>query len=147
MDFANDVRLHIFETAAATGTIPQPPAIAQSLHRSEEDVRVALKQLATARIIVLAPGDASIWIAAPFCAVPSRFHVDVDGKLYNGICIWDALGIIAILGKRHGSVRTSCGDCGEPLHLGVADGRLTRNEGIIHFGVPARNWWDNIGFT
>ena len=147
MDLANQVRLHIFQTAAASGSVPQPQAIAQALKQPEDEVGTALKQLASAKVIVLAPNDARIWIAAPFCAVPSRFHVDVDGKHYNGICIWDALGIIAILGKQHGSVRTSCGDCGDPIQLEVTDGKLTRDEGIIHFGVPARNWWDNIGFT
>ena len=144
---ADDVRLHIFETALATGRVPQPPEIARAMEKNEADVRAALKQLANARIIVLAPNDTNIWIAAPFCAVPSRFQVQVDDRLYYGICIWDALGIIAIAGAGRGTVKTSCGDCGEPIQLDVADARLTRSEGIVHFGVPARNWWDNIGFT
>jgi hypothetical protein len=144
---ANDVRLYIFRTAAAWARVPQAPEIANALNQSEADVRAALTQLAEARIIVLAPNTSNIWIAAPFCAVPSRFRVEVNGKHYYGICIWDALGIIALVGTRRGTVHASCGDCGESIQLDVVDGQLGRTDAIVHFGVPARNWWDNIGFT
>jgi hypothetical protein len=33
------------------------------------------------------------------------------------------------------------------MRLQVRHGVLTRTEGVVHFGVPARRWWDNIGFT
>jgi hypothetical protein len=146
-ELANDVRLHIFQTAAAWARVPQAREIAQALNQSEADVRAALKQLADARIIVLAPNTTNIWIAAPFCAVPSRFRVETNGRNYYGICIWDALGIISLVGTKRGTVHASCGDCGDSIQLDVDGGRLRRSEDVVHFGVPARNWWDNIGFT
>ena len=144
---ANDVRLHVFRTAAAWARVPQAHEIAQALNQSETDVQAALRQLAEARIIVLAPNTTNIWIAAPFCAVPSRFRVETNGRQYYGICIWDALGIIALVGTKRGIVHASCGDCGDSIQLDVVDGRLRHSDAIVHFGVPARNWWDNIGFT
>jgi hypothetical protein len=146
-ELVDDVRLHIFQTAAATARIPQAAEIAQALDKSEANVIAAMKQLAEARIIVLAPNTTNIWIAAPFCAVPSRFRVETNGQHYFGICVWDALGIISIIGTKQGTVRASCGDCGDPIKLDVDGGRLTHSDGIVHFGVPARDWWDNIGFT
>jgi hypothetical protein len=146
-DLANDVRLHIFRTAAAWARVPQAPEIAQALNQSEADVGAALRELADARIIVLAPNTTNIWIAAPFCAVPSRFRVETNGRNYYGICIWDALGIIALVGTNRGTVHASCADCGDSIQLDVDRGRLRRSDDVVHFGVPARNWWDNIGFT
>jgi hypothetical protein len=141
-----EVRLHLFREAAATTRIPQPPEIAKAMGRGEPEVREALGRLAASRVIVLAPNSGNIWIAAPFCAVPSAFLVQAGEKQYHGICVWDALGILATLGS-DGVVSTGCGDCGEPLQLEVRAGKLVRDDGIIHFGVPALRWWDNIGFT
>jgi alkylmercury lyase-like protein len=141
-----DVRLFVLGQAARTTRIPEPREIAAALRRPEPEIRDGLGQLALGRVIVLAPNSGNIWIASPFCAVPSQFRVETGGKTYSGICIWDALGILAALGS-DGVVRAGCGDCGEPLDLEVTGGRLTRSEGIIHFAVPALRWWDNIGFT
>jgi len=144
--FAEDVRRYVFATAAATGEVPQPPAIAQALARDVEEVRDALKRLAAGKVLILAPNDGNIWAANPFCAVPSGFRVTSEGKTYWGICIWDSLGISAALGS-DAVIDAPCGDCGEPMRLEVRGSKLARGEGVVHFAVPAHRWWDNIGFT
>jgi alkylmercury lyase-like protein len=141
-----EVRLYVFREAAGTSQVPQPPAIAAALGRSEAEVRAALQLLAAAKVLILAPNDGNIWAANPFCAVPSPFQVGTRDRAYYGICIWDALGIAAALGT-DAVIRTACGDCSDPLELEIAGGKLTRSEGVIHFAVPAHHWWDNIGFT
>jgi hypothetical protein len=143
---AHEVRLHVFRQAAATTRVPQAPQIAEALGRPETEIQEALRHLAASKVLILAPNDGTIWAANPFCAVPMGFRVDAAGKTYEAICIWDALGIVAALGT-DAVVRTSCGDCGEPMTLTIRDGTLTESEGIIHFAVPAHHWWDNIGFT
>lgn len=105
---ARDVRIHVFREAAATAQIPQAPQISRALGRSESDVRVALHELAAGKVLILAPNDGNIWAANPFCAVPSGFRVNA-GKQYWGICIWDALGIAAALG-RDAIITAPCGD-------------------------------------
>ena len=142
----HDVRMHIFGEVARTGHVPQPHDIARALQQPESDIQGAVRPLAAAKVIILASNDASIWVAPPFCAVPSVFRVRSSGVRYWGICIWDALGIPAALGA-DAEIDAVCGDCGEPMALTVAGGRLSRSEGVVHFGVPARRWWDNIGFT
>jgi|SRR5688572_26149921 len=141
-----EVRVTLFSVAAATGRVPQAPELARTLQRSESEVRAALRQLAAARALILAPNDGEIWTAAPFCAVPSPFRVSALGRLYFGICIWDALEIVAALDAA-ADISAPCGDCGAPMRLEIRDGALARSEGVVHFAVPAARWWDNIGFT
>ena len=143
---ARDVRVYVFRQAAETARVPQPAEIADALRRPQTEIHEALKHLAAGKVLILAPNDGNIWAANPFCAVPSGFRVLADGKTYWGICIWDALGIPAALGK-DAVITAPCGDCGEPMRLEVQDGRLVRSEGAIHFAVAAHHWWDNIGFT
>lgn len=141
-----DVRLYVFREAAESGQVPQAPEISRALGRPEIDVRAALQQLAAGRVLILAPNDGNIWAANPFCAVPSGVRVIAEGKRYWGICIWDALGIAAALG-RDAVISSPCGDCGGVMTLEVRGGRLVSGDGVVHFGVPAHHWWDNIGFT
>jgi hypothetical protein len=145
-EFARQVRIHVFREAAETARVPQPPQIAEALERPQAEVDQALRALAAGKVLILAPNDGNIWAANPFCAVPSPFRVETRGKTYWGICIWDALGIVAALGT-DAVIRAACGDCSEPMELQVAAAKLTRSEGIVHFAVPAHHWWDNIGFT
>jgi len=143
---ARDVRLYVFQEAAATGYVPQAPQISAALGRTEADVRSALQELAAGRVLILAPHTSTIWAANPFCAVASGFRVSAAGRRYSAICIWDALGIPAALAA-DGVVTATCGDCGDAMTLDVAGGRLTDGDGVVHFALPPTRWWDNIGFT
>lgn len=144
---STDVRLHVFRTAAETGQVPQPPAIAQALGKPEAEIHEALRELAAAKVLILAPNSTNIWAANPFCAVPSGSRVEANGQTYFGICIWDALGVIAAIGATDARIHTSCGDCGSPIDLEVRAGELIESADIVHFAIPAHHWWDNIGFT
>ena len=143
---ARDVRIHVFQEAAATARVPQAAEISRALGRPESDVRAALHDLAMAKVLILAPHDGDIWAANPFCAVPSGCRVAAAGKRYWGICIWDALGIAAAIGG-DAVITAPCGDCGDEMTLEVRDGALLPREGVVHFAIPALHWWDNIGFT
>jgi len=143
---ARDVRIHVFQQAAATAAIPQAAELSRALGRSQDDVRAALRELARGKVLILAPNDGDIWAANPFCAVPTGTRVLARGNRYWAICIWDALGIAAAL-QSDAIIHTPCGDCGEALTLDVRNGQLVRSEGVVHFAIPAHHWWDNIGFT
>ncbi len=140
------VRLHVFRQAAETAHVPKPDEIAAALGRPLLEVEEALRRLAAARLLVLAPGTANVWLAPPFCAVPTDFRVSAAGRTYWGICIWDALGIPAAL-HADATITARCGDCDEELVLEVRDGMLARSEGVVHFAVTAIRWWENIAFA
>ena len=140
------VRLTVFRQAAATARVPQVAAIAAALGQPVAEVEASLLRLAAGRVLILAPNSTTIWAPNPFCAVPADVRVGALGRTYWAICIWDALGIPAAL-HADATVRAGCGDCGDELVLAVRDGRLVREAGIVHFGVPAACWWENIGYT
>ena len=146
-DLVTQVRLQVLRRAIDTGTVPSAAEIATQLALPEPAVGQAFRTLAETHVYVLAPGDPTrIRMANPFSAVPTTFAVSAGGRSYFGNCVWDALGIVSLLGGE-GAVETSCPDCGETLQLRVSDRRLVEAEGIVHFSVPARHWWDDIIHT
>ncbi len=96
-------------------------------------------------MIVLAPGTRSIWMAHPFSAVPTPYRVHSGGVSYWANCAWDALGIAAIL-ERDTHCECRCPDCNQRMDLSVSRGAGV-GSGVVHFGVPARRFWDNVAYT
>ncbi len=142
----DDVRLHIYGEFVATGRPPTVAGTASALDRAEDEIEAAYRRLEQARVIVLAPGTLNVWMANPLSAVPTPFRVETAHGSFWGNCVWDALGVVSMLG-RDGRVLTSCSDCGEAMTLAVQNGELGATGGVAHFAVPAARWWENIGFT
>ncbi len=90
--------------------------------------------------------NGELWRAAPFSAVPTAFPVKVGDRSYYGNCIWDALGIAAMLHK-DAQIDASCGCCNLEMLLKIENGRLLGSKGLIHIAVPARDWYKDIVFT
>jgi hypothetical protein len=106
--------------------------------------RDALQRLADGHVLVL--DDAGeILMAPPFSAVPTPFLVQTSTLRAFGNCIWDALGIAAML-QSDVEIATSCGDCGTAMGVAVRDG-VVAGDGLMHFALPARQWWQDIVFT
>ncbi|HET7481733.1 MAG TPA: organomercurial lyase, partial [Actinomycetota bacterium] len=115
------------------------------LERSE--VTAALHRLHDDDVIALQPGTDLIWLAHPFSALDAPFVVTSGGRTWDAICIWDAFGILAIL-EKDGSIVARCPDCAAGLHLEVTDGTVDpSSEMVVHFGVPAARWYEDIGHT
>jgi hypothetical protein len=146
LDFDNDVRLEVYRYFVEQGRPPVAAEIAEALGGDQVSVEEALRRLADGHVIVLAPGTTYIWMANPLSAIPTPFRVEVGGRTLFGNCIWDAMGIVAMLGDT-GRVSTWCPDCRERMEVGIERGRLVRGEGVVHFAVPAARWWDDIGFN
>ena len=126
------LRRAIFRAFADTG---RPPALAP-----EE-----LTALAAAHAVVLGE-DGGIAFANPFAAGPSAFLVETERGTYDAVCAWDALGIIALLGT-DGTARTTCADCGDEIVVGVGRGVPLPVGALVHFLVPAAQWYEDLGFA
>lgn len=143
-ELVNQVRLAVLEAAIDTGAVPDAAEVSRKLARPVAGVIEAFMHLGESHVYVLEPGrEDRLRMANPFSAVPTAFRVEARGLVYHGNCVWDALGIVSLLGGS-GSVHTACPDCREPMALEVADRRLRPLEGTVHFAVPARRWWDDI---
>jgi hypothetical protein len=140
------VRLELYRFFVDTGRPPVPAELADTLATDQLSVEDSLRRLAEGHVVVLAPGSPYIWMANPLSAIPTPFRVEIGGRRFFGNCIWDALGVVAMLGGS-GTVTTWCPDCREQMSVKVEDNHLACSEGVVHFAVPAAHWWDDIGFT
>jgi len=138
------VRALVYRWLLGTARAPDVSTLAAALDAPAADVVAALHQLATAHALVLAPGTTDVWMAHPFSAIPTAFPVVCGERTYFANCAWDAAGVLSIVGD--GRCTTSCGDCGQGLSFGVEGGAVA-GIGVVHFAVPARRFWDDIGFT
>jgi hypothetical protein len=92
-------------------------------------------------------------MAAPFAAVKTDFLVQVGAQSYYANCVWDSLGIPAMLpgaGRDpSATIKTLCQDCNAPLTLQVERGEMLAEppDAVAHFAVAAARWWTDIVFT
>lgn len=140
------IRLQIYRHFAGTGNPPSVADVTQALNQSPAAVEESYRRLAIGRAIVLAPTTGNIWMAHPFSAIPTPYRVQTSGGSYWANCAWDALNIVALL-KVDAHVEAHCPDCNAELSMVVQSGALASPAGVIHFVVPPRRFWDNIGFT
>jgi hypothetical protein len=119
--------------------------VATTLALPVGNVRESFQRLAAGHVLVL-QSNGEILMANPFSAVPTPFVVQTSGYSCFGNCIWDALGIPAML-KADATIRTACGCCGSAMSVSVRRETLGGDDGIVHFAIPAMRWWDDIVFT
>lgn len=141
-----EVRRQIYDSIMRDGRIPLAAEVAAALNRPLSDIQAAFGRMSDAHVLVL-QDSGEILMANPFSSVPTPFIVEASGKQYWGNCIWDALGVLAML-HADGRVVTSCADCNEAMMVEVQGGNLIAElSALAHFAVPAAHWWDNIRFT
>ncbi|HEV2688396.1 MAG TPA: organomercurial lyase [Bryobacteraceae bacterium] len=145
-DFDSTLRVQLYREFVSTGRAPSVARLAEIVSKPVEEIRTALERLAAAKVIALQPESREILFAAPLSAVPTPYLVRAGGLSYFAPCVWDALGVVAML-RQDAAVETSCPCCGEAMTMEIRDGRPESTEGVIHFGIPAKRWWDNIFFT
>ncbi|MBI3362223.1 MAG: hypothetical protein HY023_14055 [Chloroflexi bacterium] len=139
------VRRHIYYITLRRGYPPTLAEASEDLRVSVEEVRVAFQRLATGRVVVVQRDTDEILMANPFSAVPTPFVVETDDYSCFGNCIWDSLGIAAMLNK-DARIKTACGECGTAMEVRVVNGAV-QGDGLIHFAIPALHWWDDIVFN
>jgi hypothetical protein len=139
------VRAAVYETTLRNGAPPAGSQVAIALQLPVAEVLASFRRLAEAHMLVLQRDSGEILMANPFSAVPTPFRVRAGSLASYGNCIWDALGIPAMLGS-DAEIETSCADCGTAARIAVRDGAV-HGEGLMHFAVPAHSWWDDIVFN
>ena len=140
------VRRFVYDFAEHEGRPPTVAEAAVELARAVDEAAASFRRLAAARVLVLQAESGEILMAPPYSAVPTPFVVESAGRSYYANCVWDALGVPAML-RRDARVRASCGCCGAAMTLAVADGALAESDGVVHFALPAARWWDDVAFT
>ena len=143
--FDKQVRRYIYDHFVNTGQAPTIAQSAQALSTSIAELQAALGRLARGRALVL-QNNGGILMAEPFSAVPTPFYVQVGAHAWWGNCIWDALGIPALL-KEDARIVTACGCCNDAMTVAIRNGKLADASGIVHFAIPPKDWWKNVVFA
>ena len=143
-DFERDVRAAEYSSFVDDGVPPTIDALSLALRFGHNEVACALQALADEHCLVLMPDGESIWMAHLFSGIESDFVVRCGGRRWFANCVWDGLTILGLFGD--GVLETHSPASGEPLHFDVTGG-VVSGEGLVHFLVPVRRFWDDIGFT
>jgi hypothetical protein len=135
----------VYRRFLETGRAPSIVELALHLKAPAPAIEEALEALEAERALVLAPTTTALWMAHPFSAVPTDHRVSSGGRVWWANCAWDAFGVVSLL-HRDADIRSRCGCCGDAITLTARDG-IVNGEGIIHFAVAPRRFWDNVAYT
>lgn len=137
------VRAEAYRLLILSGSGPTVGELAASLSLPEDDVAGALRGLQDGHLLAISPDGSRVSMAHPFSGVPTGYEAAVGERRWHANCAWDALAILSLLGDGEALVPSGVGGT---LRWSVSGGVVTPG-GVIHMRVPARNFWDDIGFT
>jgi Alkylmercury lyase len=139
------VRLFVYQHILRRQKSPTVAEIAKALACSTKRIRDSLSRLSESHAFML-QANGELWRAAPFSCIATSFPVTVGKFSWFANCIWDALGIPAMLAE-DAIIDASCGCCNYEMPVQVKSGRLVSGKGLIHIAVPAREWYRDVVFT
>jgi hypothetical protein len=143
--FDQRIRLSVYHHILRHETSPTVAQIAKATRSPIRRVRESLARLSESHAF-MQQENGELWRAAPFSCIPTAFPVKIRSKSWFANCIWDALGISAML-KKDARVESACACCNYDMPLEIKNGKLSSTTGIIHFAVPAREWYKDVVFT
>lgn len=136
--FDRKVRARIYELFVDEARAVDASALAEASGWDVSDVAESLERLALEHRIALTD-DGAVQMAHPFSGVPTSYISRIGRRWWYANCGWDVLAILALLGdgEAHGP---------NGLEWHVRDGHV-QPDGIVHLLVPARRFWEDVGFT
>ncbi len=146
MDFDTQLKLAIYAFTADAARVPTTLELAERVKAPLAEIRAAFQRLYADRALVLNPDGETIRMAPPFSGVRTQHRVRAGGKEYFANCAWDTLGILAAL-HTEGEVISRCEQTQERISFHVSRTGPAPEPCVIHFAVPASQWWKDIVFT
>lgn len=144
------IRLLVYQHFAETGGPPSLETLATLGRCLVPEVEASLARLEVEHhAISLTPATRNIWMAHPFSAVVTLFPVETANVTYWANCAWDAVAIPAML-SLDAVVPARCAASGAEMKFTFRGGAIVENttpNGVVHFVVPPRRFWDNVGYT
>jgi hypothetical protein len=142
----SDVRHLVYRSFLETGAAPAAHDLARELHTSVAAIEDSLEDLEAGHALVLAPATrGTVWMAHPFSNVITDYRVVAGDGTWWANCAWDTFGIASLL-SRDAEIHSRCACCGDPVTLTVHQ-NVVHGQALIHFVVPPRRFWDNVGYT
>lgn len=136
------IRNLVYQHLASRGRAPSSKEMAAELGLGAEEARHALRSLHAGHDLVL-DESGEVAMALPFSARPTPFVVASGPIDYWANCAWDALAVPLVV-RRDATIRAEWAVDGTSFEITVTGETLDAAEGVVHFAVPARRWWDDI---
>jgi len=140
------LRTRVYDVLLERGLPPTCAELGAHFGTDEVVIRRALGGLNIGKTIQMRPDGSEIWMAGPFAGQASAFRVIGRHAAWWANCAWDMFGVAVIAGEAV-HVATHCPDCNEPVELHADPAHAPTDDLVVHFLVPARQWFDDIGFT
>jgi hypothetical protein len=140
------LRVFVYEWLVSHSLPPTAGEIAEHWRTDEDSVKRMLGALEIGKTVLVDPKSGEIWMAGPFAASPTPYRVIGSRASWWANCAWDMLGIAA-LASEPVRIEASCTDCREAMTMHADPSAGASDPGIVHFLLPARRWYDDIGFT
>jgi hypothetical protein len=140
------LRHFVYDATLSNGLPPSAARIARQFGVEVDDVKRDLAALRIGKTILVHPKSGEIWMAGPFAASPTPYRIVGANQSWWANCAWDMLGV-ALIAAEPVQLVASCCDCGEPFTLRVYPERGVDSDWLVHFLLPARRWYEDIGFT
>lgn len=140
------LRIFIYDRILTRGIPPTVVEIAEHFAIDRDDAGRMLAELNIGKTVLVHPATGEIWMAGPFAAASTPYRVLGSQTSWWANCAWDMMGV-AFLANEPVRVETSCTDCRAPMTIDVDPRRISRDAGVVHFLLPARRWYDDIGYT
>ena len=137
------VRASVFELLVAGSLDLTSSELAIATGLTVDAVAGSLARLSVEHRLVLSAEGDRVAMAHPFSSVPTNYRSQIGDGAWWANCAWDAFGILALLGD--GRAVATPPDQTESVWT-VRDG-VVAPDGVVHFVVPVRRFWDDIEFT
>lgn len=144
-DLEHRLRMFVYRHLIRRQKCPTVAEMAKALGASTKNIRASLARLSESHAFMMQE-DGELWRAAPFSCIPTPFPVKMGNKSWYGNCIWDALGVPAMLHK-DAHIGAACACCNLDMPIEIKHDKLRSGEGLIHIAVPARDWYKDVVFT
>lgn len=140
------LRITVYRHIADTGRVPTIREMAKRYRINPDEMRGHFERLQAHHAAFLDTATGEIAMAHPFSATPTPYRVHGERVSWWANCAWDAIAIPATL-NIDAKVEMTCGDCGEVLEMEIDRHTGPQAKGLVHFYVPAGQWYEDVGFT
>jgi hypothetical protein len=137
------VRASVFELLVAGSLVLTPSELAVTTGLTIDTVAESLVRLSVEHRLVLSAEGDRVVMAHPFSSIPTNYQSQIGDCTWWANCAWDAFGVLVLLGD--GRVVATPPGRAESVWT-VREG-VVAPDGLVHFVVPARRFWDDIEFT
>jgi hypothetical protein len=140
------LRVFVYESLIGRAHVPMASDVASHFGVTRDEAIDAIRGANIGKTMLPDPRSGEIWMAGPFSARLTSYQVTAGGRRWWANCAWDMLGVAALVNAPVG-ISARCTDCGDVIAFQLAPDDDTVPRTVVHFLVPARRWYEDIGFT